>query len=254
MDKQLGELIEVLRPLGMGETEAAVYHALLRVDKISIRNIERATSINRGTVHETLRRLAAYGLVTSRSTGSREYYRPQPPEKLLDIIRDQRKELLRAQDLARDVVPRLIATSRRSTSGPSVRYYENDEGVVAVLRDVLQTMRALDSPEYYVYSSQPLRRYLYRQFPEFTEQRLAEGIAVKVIAIGEGGDPVALSQRKWLSTPAGSAPSSYVIVYGAKIAQISIADNDTPYAVVTDDAGAAEMQRLLFAQLWGTLQ
>jgi hypothetical protein len=51
----------------------------------------------------------------------------------------------------------------------------------------------MDQPEYYAYSSRPLRQYLYRKFPHFTEQRIAEGIAVKVIAIGEGGDPASLA-------------------------------------------------------------
>lgn len=246
------ELINVLRPLGLGETEAAIYEALLRLDKISIRSIESATGINRGTVHETLKSLVIYGLVTARNIGSREYYEPQPPEKLFDIIRDKRKELLRSQEIARELVPRLSAQSQREAGGPAVRYYENDEGVVTVLRDVLQTMRALDDPEYYVYSSRPLRHYLYRQFPNFTEERLREGIAVRVIAIGEGGDPVALSTRKWLPVSSDSA-SSYTIIYANKVAQISISSNDTPYAVVTEDAGVAAMQHLLFTQLWQSL-
>jgi hypothetical protein len=147
-------------------------------------------------------------------------------------------------------MPALLAKSTTSLGRPKVKYYEDDEGIVVILKDVLQTCAKLNNREYYVYSSKPLRQYLYRKFPQFTSRRIAEAIAVKVIAIGDGGDPAAVSERKWLPEPAGSEPSSYTIIYGDKIAVISIASDYTPYGIVIEDKGAASMQHLLFEHMW----
>lgn len=244
---------KVLLQLGFSEQEAITYLALLELEAVSIRKVAEHTGINRGTTYEIIKRLLNEGLVSVRTSGKREYYSAESPEKIYDIIRDKRKDLLQIQKLASDVVPKLLAKSVRPAGRPIVKYYEDDEGVVTILKDVLQTCSKLDKPEYYAYSSRPLRQYLYRKFPTFTQRRINEGILVKVIAVGEGGDPAAVSERKWLSESPDSGISSYTLIYGNKVAQISISKDFTPYGVVMEDAGAASMQKLLFETLWKNL-
>lgn len=246
------KLLDISRQLRLSEQDMQVYIALLELEAVSIRKIADKTGINRGTVYEILKRLVEEGLVSTRTTGKREYFVAESPERLFDMIRDKRKSLLEAQKIAETVVPALLAKSARPEGRPVVRYYEDDEGVVAILRDVLQTCRKMDEPKYYAYSSRPLRQYIYRKFPKFTERRIAEGIAVNVIAVGEGGDPAPVSERKWLPE-VRSGISSYTLIYGNKVAHISISSDFTPYGVVIEDAGTASMQKLLFEQLWATL-
>lgn len=244
---------KIFAELDLSEAAAHTYLALLELDSISIRKISAHTGINRGTTYEILKQLLAHGLANVHTSGKREYYFAESPEKIFDLIRDKRKELLMVQKMADDIVPKLKANSMRSDGRPVVKYFETDEGVVTILKDVLQTVSKLECPEYYVYSSKPLRQYLYRKFPTFTDRRVDEGISVKVIAIGEGGDPAASSERKWLTEPDEYDVSSYTIIYGNKVAQISISNDLTPYGVVTEDAGATSMQRLLFDRLWRVL-
>lgn len=246
------KLLAIFHQLRLDEQDMRVYLALLELEAVSIRKVADKTGINRGTVYEILKHLVEEGLVSTRVTGKREYFVAESPERIFDMIRDKRKSLLEAQRAAEAVIPTLLTHSARPEGRPVVRYYEDDEGVVAILRDVLQTCRKLDDPKYYAYSSRPLRQYIYRKFPKFTERRIAEGIAVKVIAIGEGGDPAPVSERKWLSE-ARSGISSYTLIYGSKVAHISISSDFTPYGVVIEDAGTASMQKLLFEQLWATL-
>ena len=129
----------------------------------------------------------------------------------------------------------------------------DDEGVVTILKDVLHSCGQLDNPEYYAFSSRPLRQYMYRKFPNFTKRRIEEGINVKVIAVGEGGERADASERKWLPEPNKAGISSYILIYGNKVANISISNDFTPYGVVIEDEGVASMQRLLFNQLWAQL-
>jgi sugar-specific transcriptional regulator TrmB len=243
----------LLQSLGFSATEAETYWALLGLESVSIRKVAAASGINRGTTYDAMKKLVAAGLAHTRRVGEREYYTAESPEKLYDLIRDKRKDLLLAHQQAQHLIPGLLATKTRPQGRPLVKYYEGDDGVVTILRDVLQTCGQLKKPEYYAYSSRPLRSYLYRKFPQFTERRINEGIGVKVIAIGEGGELAAVSERKWLPEPNEGAISSYTIIYGDKIANISISSDYTPYGVVVEDSGAAAMQRLLFEQLWNAL-
>lgn len=191
--------------------------------------------------------------MTARNVGAREYFTAESPEKINDLIRDKRKELLHIHQQAQTLIPELLARQARPEGKPLVKYYESDDGVVTILRDVLQTCGQMDKPQYHVYSSRPLRQYLYRKFPQFTERRIKEGIHVRVIAVGEGGDPASDSERKWLPDTDVHDISSYTLIYGNKVALVSISSDFTPYGVVIEDIGTASMQRLLFERLWDTL-
>jgi len=244
---------KLLRELDFSEAEAETYWALLNLETVSIRKVAAFSGINRGTTYDAIKNLVTAGLVHARKSGEREYFNAESPEKVYDLIREKRKELWRTQQEAQKLIPELLAKKARPQGRPLVKYYEDDEGVVTILRDVLQTCGQMDDPKYYAYSSRPLRKYLYRKFPQFTERRIQEGISVQVIAVGEGSDSEGLSERKWLPEPSGGEMSSYVLIYGDKVAQISISNDYTPYGVVIEDAGNAAMQRLLFAELWQTL-
>lgn len=253
IDKKLPEL---LAGLGLSHNEATTYGALLTIETVSIRKVAAQTGINRGTTYEALKHLVTLGLVSVKQRGQREYYTAESPEKIYDLIRDKRRDLLEANEIAKAIVPNLLAKNSRPDGRPMVRYYEGDDGVVAILKDVLRTCRTLEKPSYYTYSSRRIRKFLYRKFPQFTERRIAEGIKVRVIAVGEGGEGAEGAERKWLMPNAegeGWQVSSYSIIYGNKLAIISISDDLTPYGVLIEDQNTASMQRLVFEQLWDHL-
>lgn len=253
MNNSKNGIIALLMQLGISQNEAETYQALLQSNSVSIRKIAAHTGINRGTTYEALKKLLAIGLVSVKQNGKREQYTAESPEKIYDIIRDQRRDLLDASNAAKQIVPHLLAHQASNAGRPLVRYYEGDEGVAIILKDVLSTCALLDDPLYYACSSGPVRQFLYRNFPQFTERRIAADIRVKVIAVGEGGEIAEKSERKWLPNPPEGGISSYTIIYGNKHAVISITSTGTPYGVVVEDTGANAMQRLLFEQLWKTL-
>lgn len=253
MDSDKIQITDLLKQLGLSDHEAITYKSLLELESVSIRKVAEHSGINRGTTYEAIKRLVVNGLVSVRRSGKREYYTAESPEKIYEIIRDKRKDLWQALQDANKIVPRFMAQTVRPQGRPLVRYYEGDEGVVTILKDVLQTCGQMKDPQYYAYSSKPLRQYMYRKFPQFTERRVDEGIRVKVIAVGEGGDYAAVSERKWLPEPENGGISSYIIIYRDKVASISISTDFTPYGVVIEDSGTASMQRLLFERLWETV-
>ena len=251
MNSDKTSVINLLGSLGIGHNEAVTYAALLQIETVSIRKIAASTGINRGTTYDALKKLIAIGLVSVKRQGNREHYTAEPPEKIFDIIREKRHDLLEATTIAKKLVPELAAIKATPSGGqPLVRYYESEDGVVTILKDVLQTCRTLPKPEYYSYSYGPIRHYLYRKFPQYTDRRIAEDIHVKVIAMGEGGEITENSERRWIKDNTAVTAASYIIIYGNKVGIISITNEDIPYGVVIEDIGAASMQRLIFDQLW----
>jgi sugar-specific transcriptional regulator TrmB len=247
------ETKELLTNLGLREAEAKIYLALLRHGQVSIRTLAAQTTINRGQVYESLKKLSAIGLVSFIRKGQRRSFAAESPEKILDLLNERKKELQQVQTAAQNLIPALMAAGKRNNGEPLVRFYEDNEGIETILRDVLVTTSRLANKEYYLYSSLPLRRFIHKSFPNFTKRRIKEGIFVKVIAVGKGGDTAELSERKFLPGPSGETTSSYTIVYADKVALVSVSADQTPYGVVIEEPGVASMQKYLFEQLWQKL-
>src|SRR5215831_14991907 len=109
MNNDKSTVIDLLTGLGLSPNEAHTYVALLEIDAVSIRKIAAHTGINRGTTYDALKRLVALGLVSVKQRGSREHYMAESPERILDIIRDKRRDLLEVAAAAKKILPDLIA-------------------------------------------------------------------------------------------------------------------------------------------------
>ena len=240
---------ETFETIGISKTESAVYQSLLKLGPSSIRTIAGESGVNRGTTYETLKTLVKKGLVTYTPRGKRKYFVARNPYQLIRNAEEKQMLLANAlEELTTNIVPRLQRV-KSSKEIADVRYFEGDSGIEEILRDVLHTSKK----EYYVYSSKPVRKYLYRNFPEFTKQRIKQGIMVRVIAIGEGGEETTMAERKWLANGQSDNSTSYIIIYPPKYALISVTNEDYPYGVVIHEESIARTQKLLFDSLWNNL-
>lgn len=242
--------LSTLSALGLTEREIAIYQALIELGPASIRDLAAKTAINRGTTYETLKVLVTKGMVNYLPKGKRRVFQAEDPDRLLDLAEEKRHQLeATLSELKTDIIPGLKHLKPEFSSG-NVRFYEGDDGVEWVLRDILNSVDKLSDKAYCVVSTQALREHLYRPFPTFTRQRIAKGIHVRVLAIGEGGDEAELAERKWLK---GEGDASYIAIYPPKVAMISLADNNYPVVVVIDSDAIAGTQQMMFDTLWQNL-
>ncbi|MEX0942054.1 MAG: helix-turn-helix domain-containing protein [Pseudomonadales bacterium] len=244
---------ETLARLGLSNRETDVYLSLLKLGPTSIRDVASAAEINRGTTYETLKLLRDKGLVSYFPRGKRRYFCAEPPELLLKLAEDQQEQLAQATaSLQTDIVPDLNLMTPDSTI-TNVHHYEGDDGILFVLRDILRTVENQPEKLYRVYSSKLIRKYLYRPFPNFTQQRSRKNIQVNVIAIGEGGEDAPLARRKWIPAQNPGPAASYVAIYPPKCAFISLVKGDYPTAVILDSDAIATAQKIAFDTLWERL-
>lgn len=226
-----------------------VYETMLSMDQASsIRAIADSTRLNRGTTFEIIKRLLKRGLVASFYKNKRKYYAAEPPTELVKLTTEQHEqmseELLAVEAYAKKLQDKVVETQSKQFT----RFYDGEEEIAMLLRDVLDTVSKTKSKRYDVISSAEVRNHLYGKFRNFTKQRIRLGIFTRALAIGIGGDIAELSERRLLESD--DIPACYIIIYGDKVAQISFSDNHDIQGVMVHNRGVFQLQKLLFEQAW----
>lgn len=241
------EISKILLRLGLSEKEALVYRALLGAGPTPVRKLATLAGVNRGTAYDVLKDLMAQGLVSFYHKEKKQYFVAEDPEKLMGAIEARVKDLEAAKQEVARALPELRSLHATGGTKAVVRYYEGPIGVRHILEDVLAAKKP-----YLIYSSANIRETLHACMPDFTARRVKAGLAVKVIAIGSGGETAELSERRWLTKDAHGAPT-YTLIYADNVALISVGPDGEPRGAIMEDAATAETQATIFNALWKTL-
>ena len=240
--------------IGLTKRDKRVYEYLLLHPGASLRKIADDTGINRGSVYESIKQLLAGGLAGSMQAGKRQQFVAQDPAIIVELLQERRQAALQAERLASRYIATLTQQKPDPATTPSFAvYYEGDEGIASILRDVLKTMRTSDNKHYHVISSKRIRSYMYHNFRNYTQQRIKSNIQVSVIAVGEGGDKEFLANRVWMEE-SDDPVNCYTIMYGSKTAFISLSEENILSGIVIDNQGVTNLQVLQFAKLWDQLK
>lgn len=239
--------------IGLEARDRRVYEALIASPQSSLRKIAADTGINRGSVYESIKKLAEHGLVGSIEVGKQRRYTASNPDVIIELLKERQLQIVAAQTKAASYIAQLPQPNTAEENFPFAAFYEDHEGVAAVLRDVLATCREQNDPSYCVISTKRVRQYMYQNFSNFTQRRIAEGVHVRVIGVETGGTTDDLSERKSLTPSRGEAPNCYTLIYGEKTALITMNDINLLSAIVIDNPGVTDMQKELFDYLWQVL-
>lgn len=242
--------IDLLKKIGFSDKSAKIYLALLGLGPSSIRNLAEFTSLNRGTTYDTVKWLQEKGLVNYYQQDTKQYFVAEDPEKLHQLIERQQTELAEAGQKLEKTVPELQALYNRGGERPVARYYERKE-INQILEDVLNICEQTGENLYRIYSAVGIREYLYDNFETFSDVRIAKDIAVRVVAIGDGGELRGLDERKWLKMEIKTP--TYIIIYPGKTAYISLDAKKELVGVVIENEGVYQTQKVIFDELWERL-
>jgi sugar-specific transcriptional regulator TrmB len=227
--------------IGLDTRDKRVYEALVAHPRSSLRKLAADTGINRGSVYESIKNLTEQGLVGSIEVGKQRRFK------------EREVRAATAQQHATAYIAALPQPSEVPKQASFATFYEDHEGVAAILRDVIASCKRRKNPMYRVISTRNVRQYMYQNFPNFTQRRIAEGIKVHVIALGTGGNQDGLSERKWLPATRGEAPNCYTLIYDDKTAFITMDSANVLSAIVVNNAGVTQAQKELFDHLWSAL-
>lgn len=245
------EAAHLLRQLGLTDKEIVTYVALVSSGPISVRRLSKETSFSRPQLLQALDALERSGLVISFFRHKKQVFAGEDPERLFSLLEKRERSLAVIRRQMSEFMPELRAAHAHAGRQAVTRTYDGSKGIAILLRDVLRTIDALSDKSYRVCSAASLRDELYRDFPQFTKERILRRISVRVIAASAGGEPQPLSQRRWLPVGADAA-AAYKIIYGDKIAFIS-KGADGLVGVRIDDPAIAAAECASFDWMWRAL-
>jgi sugar-specific transcriptional regulator TrmB len=237
--------------LNLESRDIRIYESLLDHEEVaSIRNVSSWTGINRGVVFNSMNKLLELGLIGAYIRGKQKRYYANDPSALKQLLNNNIDELNVEKRSIESYVAHLKAKGKHPISTQFATLYEGEEEIATLLKDVLTTVSLQEDKAYSIISAAEIRGYLYKKFDNFTRQRIAKDIFVRVLSAGQPGEPATLSEIKILPNTHIQAPACYIIIYGNKVAQISLNDNLVPYGIVTNNPEVATLQKLVFDQLW----
>lgn len=243
--------LRLLDLLGLTEKDRDVYLALLQLGAAPLRRVAETSTLNRATAYDALQRLIKAGLVHYLDAKRHRYFVAEDPDRLRALMNRRELALEEAREDLNAIIPEIRATIGRDAHRPPVRYLEESAGVRELLEDVLATSAKTKGKMYRIYSSSDLREEILAAWPRFTAQRKAEGVSVRAISMGEGGQVTGLDERRWLSRE-DSSPT-YMFLYGSKTAHVGLDRKKQLFAVVIEDAAMFQTQKMIFDSLWKTL-
>lgn len=235
---------------GLTTRDKRVYESLLKSGATSIRNTAERTGINRGSVYESLKSLITAGLVSHIQTGKSIRYIAESPEKIHEIINEQKRRLRDAHSKTDSYIQTLALDRNEPSIFQFASFYDGDEGLANILRDVLSTCRIQKVTGYRVISSPRVSDYLYNNFKHFTRERIKQDLRVKVLRQGEAVRGEAeLAEWKMVSNRI-SDTGCYTIIYGTKVAIASIDKYNHTSGIIIDNTGVAHTQANMFDLVW----
>lgn len=126
----------LFRHAGLSEKQAKLYRLLLLDGELRPSTLSKKSGLKRGNVYAILKDLAFRGLVTEFEKEKVTYFRPEPPEKITTLIEAREKDVGIAKSLAAELLPGLTSQWKTVIGKPVIRYYEGEEGIHAVFKDI----------------------------------------------------------------------------------------------------------------------
>ena len=120
--------------LGLSEKEAAVYVAALQLGPAPVQDIAKLSKVNRATTYVMIESLEKRGLISSTQKDKKRIFIAEAPDRLLALLRLQKKELEEQESELTKMLPKLNAIFNRSGEKPEVRYFEGSEGLETLRR------------------------------------------------------------------------------------------------------------------------
>lgn len=125
---------EILMGLGLSETEARLYLAMLKLGPASVQTIATEAVLSRTASYNLISGFQKKGLVSTYDRGKKTFYSVENPDKLDTYFGDKLKSMDVSLDSLRKMIPGLRASSTNKT--PRVRFYTGEAGLKAMFRDI----------------------------------------------------------------------------------------------------------------------
>jgi len=229
-----------LRKLGLKDKEVKVYLAGLELGPSPVQDIAKKASVVRPTTYEIIKSLKIKGLFAETKKGVRRLFVAQSPEKILELLRTQKREL---KEKEREFI-RIIAALES-------KYYSGERGGISVFHGE-EGMKMLEekisfssTPEILVFASRADKKEMQRREEIYRQIKTRRGkIEVKEMCAEKLAEPFLYGARKSIESK-HMVPGTLIIFDQAVFIP---AENLKGYAI--ENQLLVELLKSLFRALW----
>lgn len=229
---------EILKKLGLTESETRVYLALLELGPSLAGQISRKTGIHRRNIYDITERLIKKGLIGYIIKNNRRFFEAANPEKFQDILKEKQQQL-------QESLPDLKLLYNKTKEKQETNFYKGIEGLKTVFQDQLEINK--EKKEILILgASQSASEILPFYFKWYDIDRVKKKIKVRIIATEKLNKKIPLSEIRYL--PQKYANPLAINIYRDKVAIILW--KKEPLAIVIKNSEIADSYKKYFELMW----
>lgn len=243
------QYLQSLEKLGFNQKEQEVYFALLQLEKATANGVAQKANLKRPTTYDILYRLQKQGFIYESVENKKRYFVAHQPEKLLDILESQKREL-------KNDLPVLASIFNTNPKKPKVAYFTGFEGIKQLYEDTLSSLKSGD--EILAYVANDTVKYLEEYALDYVKRRVEKNINLRGIYQDTpelkkylGSDTAQLRLFK-LADSKFFTLKNEINIYADKMIIITYAPE--PFGVLIESKEIAQTQRAIFEMAWNGLK
>ena len=128
------DLQDALRKIGLSETEAKIYLALLKKKESTAVQLAKETEVHRRTIYDNLNILLRRGIVNFKIKNGVKYFQATNPESLKIFLEEKNKIL-------NDALPNLRSFYESEEKSPKINVFVGLEGAKAVVEEAVKSKK-----------------------------------------------------------------------------------------------------------------
>ncbi|MFH1586371.1 MAG: helix-turn-helix domain-containing protein [Candidatus Diapherotrites archaeon] len=241
--------LEIFDFLGLSKREQEIYLVLLKKGASRGADIAKKLSISRPHIYDSLNSLIDAGLVSYITKAGSRYYSAASPEKIMDLLRAKKDDLLEKEKKLQEFLPSLLSMQEKTKPNINVEIFEGKEGTRTVFNDANRQTLETDKEMVLFGAASGIFRKLDPIFhKKHYNERERYGIRARYI-FNEGADVVKHPLIKMRILPKEFKTPAVTWIFGNKVSIWSLSEGHWIAAVI-ETPSLADSYRDYFDFLW----
>ncbi|MBS3144358.1 hypothetical protein J4208_02120 [Candidatus Woesearchaeota archaeon] len=136
---------EILKEIGLTESETKVYLALLELGDSTRGEIVNKSGISGSKVYEILEKLQGKGLVSIYMQNNIKHFKPTNPKQILGYLEDKKQQISRTEAEVKSILPNLLSLYGSSKEEQEVELISGLKGLELIFKEQIEAMHKGDT-------------------------------------------------------------------------------------------------------------
>jgi predicted DNA-binding transcriptional regulator len=131
---------DVLRKIGLTDSEIRVYLALLELGDSTRSAIVNESNIAGSKVYDVLEKLQEKGLASVYLEDKIKHFKPTNPKQILSYLEDKKQDIAKTEEQAKNIIPQLLLRFNSSKEEQEVELLTGLKGLELIFREQIELL------------------------------------------------------------------------------------------------------------------